>query len=341
MKTYDNPAAQPRIYVIIVNWNGSADTIACLESLIEQEYENFRIVVCDNNSNDGSIERISEWAATTLPLLWPGRRLLRMYGSDVSASGQLDGQIDAQLILINNSRNLGYAGGNNVGLAFALAQGDMDFAWLLNNDTVVDVSCLALLVEKIQKTGAAICGSTLLDYRHRNIVQARGARYNKWFARTHSMGYSGNFSDPVDEDAYAEKMDYLIGASMLVSTTFLRDVGLMSEQYFLYFEELDWIVRAGRRHFFAYASRSVVYHRGGASTGATFDKKSLVGEYYGTRARILFTRKFYPYLLPTVLIAIIASMINQALRGRCAIARTILLAALDGIRGRTGARIEA
>jgi GT2 family glycosyltransferase len=145
----------------------------------------------------------------------------------------------------------------------------------------------------------------------------------------------------MDEDAYVRKVDYVVGASMLVPKIFLEEIGLMSDEYFLYFEELDWMLRARPNYRFALASRSIVYHKGGAATGATPITKSLIGEYYGTRSRILFTRKFYPYALPTVVLAILVSALTQTVRGRLKIAATILEAAQDGLRGRIGVRTKS
>lgn len=333
---------QPHVYVIILNWNGWRDTIACLESVLRLDYDNFCVVVCDNGSTDDSSTQILNWASVEMAAR---SQVDCIMSSVVNGDGIVAGQFrttkpNGDLTLLQNHANLGFAGGNNTGLKFALARGDCDYAWLLNNDTIVEPDSLARLVEKMQaSTGAGICGSTLLYFNERQTVQARGASYSKWFARARHVGALASANEPIDEDACARKMDYVVGASMLVSKRFLEEIGLISEEYFLYFEELDWLLRARGKYGFAYASRSVVYHKEGATTGATTAKKSRTGEYYGTRARILFTRKFYPYALPTVLLAVTAAALVQALRGRYGNAHTILTAAVDGLRGRTGARV--
>ena len=324
----------------MLNWNGWDDTISCLESLLRLDYDNFRIVVCDNGSTDDSVKRIRDWAAAQSL----GPNVTSRCGQVAADPGEECARrpeiafLNEQLFLLQNEANLGFAGGNNAGLKFALARGDMDYAWLLNNDTVVDPASLTHLVEKLRSTqGVGLCGSTLLYHYDPQTVQARGARYNKWLARVRHVGAHQSASEPVNEDAYARNMDYVVGASMLVSRDFVDEVGLIGEDYFLYFEELDWIRRAGGRFGFAYASRSIVYHKEGAATGATTGKKSRTGEYYGTRARILFTRKFHPYALATVLMAIMASLLVRMLKGQFAIAGATWRAALDGLRGRTGA----
>jgi GT2 family glycosyltransferase len=330
------------VYIIILNWNGWRDTLSCLESVLELDYKNICVIVCDNGSTDDSVTHILNWAKAELASRTAARVLMSsMVTVDSDAAGRIGANFNlpgGNLILLRNHENLGFAGGNNAGLKFALARGDFDYAWLLNNDTVVEPSSLTHLVEKMQSSrGVGICGSTLF-YDHDPERQVRGAVYNKWFARTRLFGSSAGAEAPMDEDAYVRKVDYVVGASMLVPKIFLEEIGLMSDEYFLYFEELDWMLRARPNYRFALASRSIVYHKGGAATGATPITKSLIGEYYGTRSRILFTRKFYPYALPTVVLAILVSALTQAIRGRSKIAATIIEAARDGLRGRTGVR---
>jgi GT2 family glycosyltransferase len=327
-----------RVYVIILNWNGWRDTLSCLESVLRSDYENLCVIVCDNGSTDGSVTHILNWAKTELPSRMETRPLMSSMVMVDAATARIGPLPDGNLILLRNPENLGFAGGNNAGLRFALARGDFDYAWLLNNDTVVDPSSLTYLVEKMQSSrSAGICGSTLL-YDHDPERRVRGAIYSKWFARTKLYGALAGAHARIDEDDFARKVDYVVGASMLVRRRFLEEIGLMSEEYFLYFEELDWLLRARPNYGFAQASGSIVHHKGGAATGATRVTKSVTGEYYGTRSRILFTRKFYPYALPTVILAILVGAFSQALRGRFKIAITIIIGGRDGLRGRTGVR---
>jgi GT2 family glycosyltransferase len=329
--------------VVILNWNGWSDTLGCLESVLQLAYDNLCIVVCDNGSTDGSVPRILEWVEARLPFCRRAARFTSLTATDAAAARGIEsatGQADAvNLVLIQIQANLGFAGGNNVGLRFALARGDLDYAWLLNNDTVVAPDSLTHLVARIRETpDAGICGSTLLHFDEPRTVQARGARYNKWLSRVRHVSSPSDPNAEIDEDEYARTIQFVVGASILVSRNFLEDVGLINERYFLYFEELDWTLRAAGRYRFAYSSRSLVYHRGGAATGASTAKKSSTGEYYGTRGRILFTRSFYFYALPTVLLAIGISALVQFLRGHGALAKVVLTAAADGLRGRTGPR---
>ena len=110
-------------------------------------------------------------------------------------------------------------------------------------------------------------------------------------------------------------MNYVEGASMLVSRGFLKQIGLMCEDYFLYFEEVDWALRA-RGHFcLGYAPDSVIYHKVGKSIGTSSNpaKKSLVCDYYNICNRIRFTRRFYPAALPTVYLVLLAEILLRIL----------------------------
>jgi GT2 family glycosyltransferase len=330
---------EPRVYVIILNWNGWRDTLSCLESVLRLDYENLCVIVCDNGSTDDSVLHILNWAKAELPKRTEARPLMSsMVTIDASSTPEAAQMPVGNLLLLRNSDNLGFAGGNNAGLRFALARGDFDYAWLLNNDTVVEPGSLTYLVERMESScSAAICGSMLV-YDHDPEKPVHGANFNRWFARTRLRTSPAGAHGIVDDEACARDMDYVVGASMLVRRVFLEEIGLMSEEYFLYFEELDWMHRARPKYGIAHASRSVVHHKGGAATGATPITKSAIGEYYGTRSRVLFTRKFYPYALPTVLLAIVAGALTQVLRRRFKFAITIIIGARDGLCGRTGVR---
>ncbi len=113
-------------------------------------------------------------------------------------------------------------------------------------------------------------------------------------------------------------MNYVEGASMLVSREFLEEVGLMCEDYFLYFEEIDWAIRASGRYSLAYAADSIIYHKVGASIGTSSNPtvKSFTCDYYNIRNRILFTKKYYPRALPTIYLFLLGTFILRVLLGK-------------------------
>lgn len=281
-------AATPKVYIILVNWNGWEDTIECLHSLKELDYSNYSVVVVDNNSADGSADEIKH----RVP----------------------------DITLIRNDENRGFAGGNNTGIEYALDRGT-DYVWLLNNDTVVDRQALSHLVERMEENpGMGICGSKLIYYHQRDITQAwGGGRFNKWIGTIRSFGQN----EPVDlmpnRQAVEKKLDYVVGASMLVSSKFINRVGLLSEEYFLYYEEIDWAMRAKGKFSLGFAPDSRIYHKEGASTGGRQlqqAKRSKQSDYYQLKNRLKFTYKFFPLYLPCVYASVFYALINRIKRAQ-------------------------
>jgi GT2 family glycosyltransferase len=307
------------VYIIIVNWNGWRDTIECLESVFRNDYPSYRVVVCDNGSQDMSLEKIREWADGLLTVdTAPGHPLYelshppakkpipyREYTRAEAERGENSGNSE-RLILIRNQFNLGFAGGNNVGLRYVLARDDFGYAWLLNNDTVIKQDALTRLVQRIrERANAGMCGSRIPYYSDPDHVWALGGgRYNIWLAQSGNIGHMSSVSETLSRDTIEAELDYLAGASMLVSRSFLKDIGLMSEDYFLYYEEPDWALRAKGKYTLAYAPDSIVYHKVGVSTGM-LNKKGLSRDssiWHEMKSQLRFTRRFFPVTLPVVVI---------------------------------------
>lgn len=318
-----------RVYIVIVNWNGWEDTIECLESAFRSRYNDFRVIVCDNGSSDSSLEHIMAWADNRLDSLPEAGSALRdkcfpptakpiSYATYSRAEAESGGNLgdNSPLILIRNRKNLGFAGGNNVGLRYALARGDFDFVWLLNNDTVVNPDSLAKLVDRmVAKESSGMCGSTLLHYNDPARIQVFGGGYYcKWIGLPWHQGRLKRAGCPIDGAKVERWMNYVVGASMLVSKEFLLEIGLMCEDYFLYFEEIDWAVRAKGKFSLAFAPDSIVYHKVGASIGTSSNpwKKSLTCDYYNIRNRLFFTRRHFPYSMPVIYAVLLCTLLLRA-----------------------------
>lgn len=330
-----------RVYVLVVNWNGWADTIECLESVFRLDYPDYRVIVCDNGSTDDSLARIVDWAEghSMTPVVGEQgfhRRLSNppiekpisytFYDRQQAEEGG-DRTLDPRLILIQTGGNQGFAGGNNVGLRYALERGDLDYVWLLNNDTVADPQSLMALVARMAvKPSAGMCGSTLALYDNPNRIQARGGGwYCKWIGLPWHIGQLEKTSTRPRLEHVEKWMNYVVGASMLVSRDFLLEVGLMCEDYFLYFEETDWVLRADPSFTLAYAPQSTVYHKVGRSIGTSMDprRKSALCDYYAIRNRLLFTRRFYPEALPTIYLSVGITILVRLILGRVDLARMV------------------
>lgn len=317
-----------RVYIIIVNWNGWKDTIECLESLLLLGYRDFRVVVCDNGSQDDSLLRLRQWfeRGFSEPGGW------QVISRTVAENG--GGSSDAKFTLVTNETNLGFGGGTNVGLRYALSCGDADFCWLLNNDTVVEVSALAKLVERMEEVpDAGMCGSTVREYYDRAKIQALGgATYYKWLGIAWHIGRTITGDKLPNQSIVEKKMDYVVGSSLLVRSDYLTDVGLMAEDYFLYFEEIDWAFRGRGRYSLVYAQNSIVYHKVGASIGTATNpmRKSYQCDYYTLRNRLLFTRRYCPSALLGVYLCLVGELIVRLIVGRWDLAAMVCSLLLYG-----------
>ena len=299
--------------VVLLNWNGWQDTIECLESLLASDYPDFRVVVCDNCSRDGSLERIQSWADGHVqarmsgppwrnlepgpirkPVIWT-----RYTRAEAERGG--NDERDAKLVLIDNEANLGFAGGNNVGLRYALARKEFAYFWLLNNDTVVARDALRRLVGRLESVpGAGMAGATLLYYHQPDRVQAwGGGRYDPRLGISSHLGILAPAEQKPDVAEVEREMAYVVGASLMVSRPFLENIGLMDERYFLYYEEIDWACRARGRYALTYAADSLVYHKEGGTVGSSHTgHASMLSMKFLYGNRLKFARRFCPrYLL--------------------------------------------
>lgn len=316
-------ASFPAVAVVVLNWNSWRNTIECLESVFRMTYPAFKVIVCDNASTDGSLEQIREWAEGRLPATCPSPELVRLVVPPVPKPVQfaaIDGPDsassvagDIRLLLIQTGANLGFAGGNNVGLGYALSRPEIEYFWLLNNDTVVEKNALSALIERMQDDPElGLCGSVLRDYGSPGSVLTLGGRkYNRWSGRSRPV------TTPPGQGREAA-LDYVEGASVLVRRAFLETVGLMAEDYFLYFEEMDWAMRARGRFGFSYSPQSVVYHKEGGSIGShkNRNQRSVVSDFFQARNRLTFTWRYFPWLLPAILISVGGTAAHRLLSGR-------------------------
>jgi GT2 family glycosyltransferase len=319
-------AKQPPVAIIIVNWNGADDTISCLESLRSLDYTHFSVLVCDNASTDGSWVRILDWARNAVK-----ESDGRSFPHSLSAGDEQAARIsDAHLTLLQTGANLGFAGGNNRGLSAALARGD-EYMWLLNPDTIVTPGALSALVTRCEADPTVgMCGSTLVYSHDRNTVQAHGgATIDCWRGIGLHIGYGRRTQDAVDARAIEERMDYVIGASMLVSSSFVRSIGLMDEKYFLYYEEADWAQRCRGQFRLGFALGSIVYHKEGGSIGTNLTAgHSALSWYYLSASSLRFFRKYFPKRLPLLTCYLCARAVKLRLLGSSAHSHAVFRALL-------------
>lgn len=326
--------ATARVAIVLLNWRGWRDTVACLHSLTALAHDSFAVVVVDNDSGDDSVAQISAWLAGPDAA---GLHLRGVLAPDQAADAMLP-LGHRQVLLQRAPRNGGFAYGNNLGLALALQSGCAAF-WLLNNDTLVPPQALAALEAKLaERNDIGIVGSVLCYAHQPDTVQVvGGVRYNPWRTRGHQLGQGLQATDPAVAVLATQPLHYVCGASMFVPRAFLDDVGLMEERYFLYFEEFDWAARAAPRWRLATAAGSVVLHKEGGSIGtSSTGQRSLVSQFYLVRGHLLFLRRHKPWLVPVCLAWTLLDTLRTGLRGHRRLAGVTLRAVAAGLAGAGG-----
>jgi GT2 family glycosyltransferase len=344
----------PLAGIVTVNWNGWADTLECLEAIFKLEDFFGPVVVIDNCSTDGSVDYILGWAAgdvcvlpevcfaeiveLTRPVPRAPIDVMILTKADVADPGfQLKG---GRLHVYQSSENLGFAAGNNVGISVLLTRADIDLVWLINNDALPETTAyrkaLEVLLPGMQQP--FICGNALREYFQPGVLQALGGRFNLYSGHCSHVGAGWQVSE-LPKSIVTMPVDYPIGAGIFVNRAYIRKYGLMSVDYFLYYEEVDWVYRAGWPSQSFCIVQSRLFHKGGASTkGADdFRRRSLTADYYMIRGRLLFARKLGVIYFVGVTLATLFAVVRRvgALRGnRVVNAFQAYIHGLSGVSGR-------
>lgn len=242
--------ANKKIAIIVLNWNAYEETYECLRSLERLENKNFYVFLVDNASTDYSFEKLKK-------------------------DGQ-EGKFKIDIDLIQSGGNLGFAGGNNVAIQKAYNLGFYYF-WMINNDTVVEEDSLTYLVDElVQHKETGIAGSKILYYNS-NIVWFAGGKVNTYFGKTKHIGFKMKENEL--SNARCET-GYITGCSLFFRREVIDSIGLMKEDYFLYYEETDWNLRAKNNGWkIIYVPQSRVYHKISRSTGSEKSAAPFVAYY--------------------------------------------------------------
>lgn len=217
--------------IIIVNWNSYDDTAACLISLRTLTYASFQIIVVDNGSKDDS-----------------GQRLKKEFD---------------HIILLENEINEGFTGGNNRGIAYAL-KSNFEYIMLLNNDTIVTPGFIQpmLAIFNLNESIGAVQPKILFE-SERDIIWNGGTGFSQWGHYPYTLGTgkkNAAFGNQVGE------IPWITGCCFLVKCAVVRDIGVLDNDFFIYFEDTDWSLRmreAGYQLY--YQPDSKIYHKVGQS----------------------------------------------------------------------------
>jgi GT2 family glycosyltransferase len=255
----DDVRRTARVAVVVLSYNGLADTVACVESLKRVRWDPLTTLVVDNGSTDGSADAVAE--------RFPDAPLIRC------------------------EENLGFAEGNNVGLRAAFEELGADYALLLNNDTLADERLVAALVEEAERHPDAGALSPMIYYTDPpDLIWYAGARFDP--RRGHNGRHTGyGERDRGQYDAVRE-IARATGAAVLVPRAVVEDVGYLDGDLFLQVEDVEWSLRmreAGYRVLFVPAAK--VWHRVSVATGG---EHSPATAYYEMRNTLEVSQRYAP-----------------------------------------------
>jgi len=284
------------IAVVIVNWNGRSLLDSCLGSILEQSPPPERIFLVDNGSTDGSAEHVrSAWPAVSV---------------------------------LESGSNLGFAGGNNVGIRTALTAG-ADLILLLNNDAQLLPGALEALVSALERGGPRVSAAApkILYRSAPHIIWAAGGRFDWWRGVVVDRGSNQRDAGQYDRP---EEVPSATACCLLVRSEVFREIGLLDQDYFMYFEDADFSARLNRAsHTISYQPQARVLHDVFGSSGGVPGRPSPLALYYSTRNRSLFIARH----APTVFHRLVAHAFTAGSR------MVRLLQALIGGRSRDAAAI--
>jgi len=241
----------PLVSLITINFNSTPVTVALLQSLQKFPYPNLEVIVVDNASQQDPTAVLKEVMPTA--------------------------------IIMRSETNLGFAGGNNLGVKQATGK----YLFFINNDTEVTENAILKLVAVLQShaNAGAVCPKFHFFF-HPGVLEYAG--YNRMNFFTARATMRGNKEIDSGQFNQLEETHYAHGGGMLVPRSVIETIGMMPEYYFLYYEELDWCEMMKRSGFKIYIEpNALIYHKESMSTG----KASPLKTYYLTRNRILFIRR--------------------------------------------------
>ena len=329
----------PTLGVVIVTFNAADVILDCLESLLVAKGVQLRIVIVDNASTDATVATLRDWAAGRVPYappddmpfaLTPCPKPVALQPAMAGASVAVPRPDGHDLTLIETGLNGGFAAGVNRGLAHLARQTGTDRFWILNPDSVVPPATpRAFATEPGPKGGFSLMGGRVIYLETPDQIQIDGGLIDWRSGVTHNKNqYLSPASTPAPDPA---GFDFIMGASMVASRAFYAAAGPLAEDYFLYYEEVDWALRRGDLAL-AYCPGGVIYHRAGSAIGSPSPGRtaSVFSLYFKHRGRLRFIRRFRKGRLPGALAYSLAKAAQLLLKGEGRGAWTILLASVGG-----------
>ncbi|MDG7041727.1 MAG: glycosyltransferase family 2 protein [Nitrososphaerota archaeon] len=293
---------QPRVAIIVLNWNGLDDTIECLESLKKVIYQNYEVVVVDNGSEGKDVEV-----------------LRTKFGEYVH--------------MIENDKNYGFCEGNNIGIRYALKNG-ADYVLLLNNDTIVAHDFLSELMKVADSNPKiGIVGPKIYYYRQPNRIWFAGGRISL-FSTSSVRGF--NLTDKGQFNR-VDYVDFVSGSCVLIKRSVFETVGLLDPIYFFSMEDVDLCLRATQAGFRnVFVPSSMIWHKVFMSG---VRNPHIV--YYSSRNAVIFARKHCRVFRKASIRTVIATVIELTARSIRYRNGNIVLTMIKGLSAGIRADVES
>lgn len=317
--------------VVIVTYNSSDVIRDCLDTLLSgAKGVALRVVVVDNASPDETVNVIKAWASGEDDYILPADLpfVTTLLPKPVSYAPSTNG--DDILHLIRSDTNSGFAAGVNIGLVHLAKDPRIDRFWVLNPDCVVPPGT-AEAFARYDPGHFSIMGGRVTYYDRPDMIQMDGGTINRWTGVTSNV----NLYASIDETTTPEPrtIDFISGASMVASREFYETAGPLPEEYFLYYEEVDWAMRRGNLPL-AICPIARVYHKTGTSIGSPTHGRIATpfSLYFKHRARMRFVRRYLGASLISAWAYTLAKTGQYWLKGWKPEARSIAKGAWDGTR---------
>ena len=320
----------PCLGVVVVTFNSADVILDCLESLLGSQAVILHIAIVDNASGDATVALLRDWArggaceiSADLPLfLRPAPKPLRLDGGE-------NADTPHRIQLIETGVNAGFAAGVNQGLAALAVNPGLERFWIVNPDSVAAPQAASAFANLAAPAGGfALIGGRVLYLDNPEIIQIDGGTLNRKTGVTGNLGLYARAQDT--PPPLPSQMDFITGASMVVSRQFYETAGPMPEDYFLYYEEVDWALQRGDLPLL-YCPEAVVYHRAGTAIGSpTLGRPaSPFSLYFKHRARLRFMRRYFPGSVPLAYAYSLAKAAQLLVKGYPIEAWTIFSASLN------------
>ncbi|WP_456388115.1 glycosyltransferase family 2 protein [Profundibacter sp.] len=307
----------PRLGVIVVTFNSADVILDCLESLLSSKGVRLDIYIVDNASRDNTLQVLENWASGDNPYQPPQDMPFHLKPAikPISLGSGQHPSTGHQITVIETGLNGGFAYGVNAGLAALSQIAGIDRFWVLNPDSAVpEQTAQAFATAPVPPEGFSLMGGRVLYYDTPEIIQIDGGLINTKTGVTGNIGLGKQHKDVSAPDP--KSLDFITGASMVASRKFYEAVGPMEENYFLYYEEVDWALR--RKNLpLVYCAGGIVYHKAGTAIGSpTLGRPaSPFSQYFKHRARLKFVRIWMKSRYPAAIAYSVAKAGQLVLKG--------------------------